>query len=227
MRASLGPVVLAAAVLLLLPACGGDGDEGGEPEPSPAPATTTAAESGDQEVYEVESAGFAIAVPESWNAASVDDFRESGALEQAAEENPDLAPMLEALARPDSIMKFIAGDPELRKDFATNVNVIREELPAGMDQEGDEAANLANIGQALRVEGDIEEERVDVEAGEALRIAYEHGITQGGEERRFAVVQYIVAREGEGYVITYTTVPDALAGYEPQFDESARSFRFL
>lgn len=220
------PLVIGLSTLVLLAGCGGDGDESAN-EPAPTPATTTAAGSGDLEVYEVESAGFSLAVPASWNATSVDDFRESGALEDAAEENPNLAPFLEALSQPNSIMKFIAGDPELRQDFATNVNVIVEELPAGIGAEDYEAANLANIRQGLRVEGEIAEERVDLAAGPALRLEYDHGVAQAGEQLTLSVVQFIVTGEGEGYVVTYTTVPEALADYEPQFDESARSFRLL
>jgi hypothetical protein len=214
-------------VVLAAPGCGG-GDGGDETnESAPAPATTTTAASGDLEVYEVESAGFALGVPQSWNATSVDDFRESGALEEVAEENPNLAPFLEALQQPDSVMKFIAGDPELREKFSTNVNVIVEDLPDGVDAEAYEQANLTNIRQGLRLEGDIAESRIDTEAGEALRIAYEHRVAQGGQELALSVVQVILSADNRGYVVTYSTVPSALADYEPTFDESARSFRLL
>jgi hypothetical protein len=225
------PVVRAALVLvlsiLLLGSCGGDGDEESGDAPAPAPSATTTTASGNLELYEIESAGFALGVPESWNAASVDDFRESGAIEEATRENPNLAPFLEQLRQPNSLIKFVAGDPESREGFATNVNVIVEELPPGVEAEEYEQANLANIRKGLALEGEIDEERVGLPAGEALRLEYQHGVGPGGERLTLAVVQYIVTGEGEGYVVTYSTVPEALADYEPQFDESAASFSLL
>lgn len=220
-------LTLGASILVLLAGCGGNGDGNGDADDAPAPAATTTAESGDLEVYEVESAGFALGVPSSWDAASVDDFRESGALDEAASENPALAPYLEALQQPNSPMKFLAGDPEIREDFATNVNVIVEEIPATISAEDYQSANVSHIRRALQVEGELAEEQVELEAGPALRLEYRHEVTQGGQGRELTVVQYILAGEGRGYVITYTTVPEALAEYEAQFASSAATFRLL
>ena len=225
------PAVRAAFVLglsvLLLAGCGGDGGEESEDAPAPAPSATTTGASGDLELYEIESAGFALGIPESWNAASVDDLRESGALDEAAKENPNLAPFFEALRQPNSVMKFIAGDPKPREGFATNVNVIVEKLPSGVGAEEYEQANLANIRQGLALEGEIAEERVGLPAGDALRLEYQHGVGPTDEQVTLAVVQYIVTGEDQGYVLTYTTVPGALADYEARFDESAASFSLL
>ena len=210
--------------VVVLAGCGGGDDES---EPAPAPTGTTTAEAGDLELYELSSEGFAIGVPASWTATSVEEIRDSGTLEEIQEENPNLAPYLEELRQPSSPMKLVALDPEVREEFATNVNVIVEDLPEGTTAEQYEQANIANVEEGIEVEGDIAEERVTLDSGEALRVEYTHSASLGGERRSFATVQFFVTGDERGYVITYTTVPSALADYEPEFDASARSFRLL
>lgn len=210
--------------VVLLAGCGGADDES---EPTPTPTGTTTAEAGDLELYELSSEGFAIGLPASWTATSVEKIRDSGTLEEIQEENPNLAPYLDELRQPGSPMKLVALDPELREEFATNVNVIVEDLPEGTTAEQYEQANLANIEEGIEIEGEIAEERVALDSGEALRAEYTHSASLGGERRSFATVQFFVTGDERGYVITYTTVPSALADYEPEFDASARSFRLL
>ena len=45
-------------------------------------------------------------------------------------ETPALAPYAQAFQGSDSVLKFVAVDPKVQDDFATNLNVIVEELSA-------------------------------------------------------------------------------------------------
>ena len=107
---------------LLLAGCGAGSEGADEPE---AQRTT-----GGQTTYKVASAGISIAVPESWRTISADEFDKGGGMEDVIRETPALEPYVEAFQGPNSVLKFVAVDPKVRDEFATNLNVIVEELPA-------------------------------------------------------------------------------------------------
>ena len=203
-------------VLLTLAGCGGGDDDETEVD---RPQQTGAADG--MAAYEVEGGGFTISVPEDWKAANIDEILDEGALEDLRAENPELARQVEQFAQPGSPVKFVALDPDVQDDFATNANVYVEEVPAGVTRDQYFDANLDNITEAF---GDPEQERVTLPGGEALRLAYEQDATA---DRPLAIVQYLLFENGTGYVITYTTLPDRSDEYAETFDASARTFALL
>src|SRR5687768_5049852 len=100
--------LLAGILLAALTACGGGNGENGE------------SQAGGLERHEVEKAGFALSVPSNWK--TIDNL-EGPEVERFKKENPDLAQFLDMATQTDAL-QFISLDPEVKDEFATNVNVI-------------------------------------------------------------------------------------------------------
>lgn len=198
---------------LLLPACGGGAAE--EPQ--------RVGESGGLATYEVSGAGFSVGVSPDWQTVSVDDAFTESQLEAMKEADPALAPYLDALGGPDSYVKLLALDPDIEAGFATNLNVIVEPVELEITREQYFEATMAQVRQVLGAE--VEEGRVDLPAGEALHLSYEQFQDPSGGS--VATVQYILFEDGNGYVLTYSTLPDRVAASAAEFESSARSFELL
>ena len=113
------------------------------------------------------SQGFSVAVPESWQAISVDEYRD-GDVEGLIKENPALEQYVEAFQGPDSLLKFVAVGPNV----GLSLNIIVEELSLGMTLEKYSQASMSFVRTQPTVSGDIESERVQLPAGEAVKVSY-------------------------------------------------------
>jgi hypothetical protein len=197
-------------VVLLFAGCGG-GDSADNPQ--------KVGESDALTQYEVRSEGFSIGVPPSWTALSADERPTQEEIEEELGDNAKLRPYLEAIAGEDSLVKFMALDPESDPELPTNLNVVVDTPPADVTRE--QYFDVSREQLALLVPGgDVESEEVSLPAGEAMRFSYEHSETGFP----VTVLQYILFERGTGYTLTYTTLPDELARRTDAFESSARSF---
>jgi hypothetical protein len=203
----------ALGLLLALLAISGCG--GGDDEPQ------RVADEGGLATYEVRSFGFSVGVPSDWQTLNVDDVLTEEALESMREADPDLGPFLDAMEAEDSPIKLFAIDPEPDDGFTANFNVVVLDAPEGTTREEYFQASTAQL-EGLGVDG-LEEERVDLPAGDALHATYEH--MRGGTERPLAVSQYVLFEGRTGYTLTYTSLADAFDRHEDEFERSAESFR--
>ena len=135
--------------------------------------------------YDVASAGFSIAVPESWRTISADEFGDGGEWESVVTETPALAPYAQAFQGPDSVLKFVAVDPNVQDEFATNLNVIVEELPAGATLDDYEQAFVSQLESLPNLVGAIDRQRVELPAGPALRASYRLTLLTAGRPGPF------------------------------------------
>lgn len=175
--------------------------------------------------YAVPSAGFSIAVPESWQTFTAGEvFQEDEGLEQIARENPDVAPYLDALTDPRSPMKLIAIDPRVRGAFATNVNVIAQDVADDFSFEDFVRESEPEIENIARNAPGFKRDVVQLPAGSAQRLRFHAQFTQNGQVRSVATLQYGLVANGWAYVLTYTTLPQFEAAYEADFLRSATSF---
>jgi hypothetical protein len=213
------PLLIAALAALSLAACGGE-------ETAMDPPRKAGTENG-LTVYEVDSGGFSIAVPPGWDTVSADDLLDSGDLDVVAEENPEFEPYFRMLAGPDSPLKFVALDPDIRQGFATNLLVGVEDLPDGMKLDDYERATRSQISSLGTLQGEIEVGEAALPAGEARTMSYRTRLTVGGTETVFATRQYYLVDGDKGYVITFTTLPGLVDVYANSFVRSADTFRLL
>lgn len=198
--------------MLVLAGCGGD--DGEEPQ--------KVGETADLTQYEVASAGFSVGVPRRWETVSADDRPSAEELEEVFGDDPALRPFLDAMAGEDSLIKFMALDPDAAGGFPTNLNVVVESPPAGVTREQYFEATRGQIEQ-LFSSTDVEFDQVSLPAGEALRLSYDHSKTPNGVQ--VAVVQYVLFEGGTGYTLTFTTLPGERSSRTSEFERSARSFR--
>jgi hypothetical protein len=206
----LRPIAVLLTVLALV-ACGGGDDE---PE--------RVSDEGDLATYEVGSFGFSIGVPSDWTVLSADEAFDEEALDSIRENSPELAPIVDQMGTEDSPIKLVALAPAADEAFTANANVVViENVPEGTTRD-DYFAQSAGQIEGL-AESDVEEERVDLPAGEALVLRYEHSL--GGAAPPLAALQYVLFENGTGYTLTYTALASAAEQYTAEFERSAQSFR--
>jgi hypothetical protein len=165
--------------------------------------------------------GISLTVPASW--VATEQGVSSAVLEQMARENPKLAPFVRGLGGPNSPMKFIALDPNVRNGFATNVNVVVVPAPAGITFAQYKQALVAELRSI--VTGKIEQSVATIGGARALRASYRLRITLG-RTVTVQTLQYAFLRPGRSVVVTYTTLPGLKAAYATRFRRSAASIRF-
>jgi DcrB len=165
----------------------------------------------------VEGTGYTYSVPDGWEDAS-----------DQAEDEPGLE--LGGI-RPDSI---VVAEPE--DDFATNVNVVRQDgLPSGVTAAQYAEANLAGLRNPTAAglppelvetvkslkPSDISKRRdVDLDGEEAFE--WDYRATQGGRRMRLRQVAAVV--DGAGFTVTLTALPDGFEEGDEALDEIVESW---
>ena len=203
----MGRALLIVAAALTLAACGGDGHDDG---------TLT--------VYEVPDTELSLGVPKTWTAVTRRELAETGAIERFARENPAFEPFLQNLARPDSSVKFVALDPTVRDGFVTNVNVVVQDVPRGIELDELGRSSTAEL-EGLGVVHRLETHAVTLPAGEALKMTYRMELRYGSSTRSVATLQYALIEDGKSYVVTYSTLPGLEREYAGAFADSAQSLQ--
>ena len=175
--------------------------------------------------YEVSSANFSIAVPQSWRTFTAEEaFGDGEALDQLERENPEFAQYRDALSNPRSPMKLVAVDPNVRGGFATNVNVIAQKVSDDFSFEDFARQSEAEIRQLTGMSTGMQTEVVELPAGRAQRLSYQASFTVNGQERSISTLQYGLVADGWMYVITYTTLPERADEYRNDFERSVSLF---
>ena len=175
--------------------------------PLAAVALALAGCSGDDDAEPVEGTGYTYSVPDGWEDVS-----------GPAEEEIEIGGF-----RPDTL---VIGESE--DDFATNVNVIREDgLPSGVTAAQYADASLAGlrdpvgagmppeVAQAIE-DGNLKQisEPRDAELDGEEAFAWDYRGTQDGRDVR--VRQVAAVMDGAGYTLTLTVLPD-------RFDEGSEA----
>jgi hypothetical protein len=166
---------------------------------------------GGEEQDQVEGTGYVYAVPDGWEEEDADDL-EVGRF------------------RPDSL---VVGERE--EGFATNVNVIREDVPSGFTAARYAEANLAGLRDPARAgfppevaemiesanpTGITEPRDVELDGEEAVE--WEYRSTQGGRNLRVRQVAGVMG--GAGYTVTLTALRDGFEDGSEALDEVVESW---
>jgi hypothetical protein len=181
-------------------------------------AVTLAGCNGDDENEEpVEGTGYTYAVPDGWEDVS-----------DQAEEEIDVGGF-----RPDTL---VIGESE--DDFATNVNVIREDgLPNGVTAAQYADASLAGLRDPVGA-GFPPEVAEAIEAGNLREISDPRDAELDGEEaftwgyrgtqdgRDVRVQQVAAVMDGAGYTLTLTVLPDRFDEGNEALDEVVDSWEW-
>ena len=122
------------------------------------------------------------------------------------------------------MIKFLAIDPDVADDFATNANVLVHNVGVELSFE-EYARQSVAATHALDAVG-VQAKVVRTSAGRSSRLSYGYDIRHNKKTKRLAILQYAFLRGGSEYVITFTTLPSLRARYRTTFARAARSFRF-
>jgi len=210
-------VLVVLALLLGLAACGGDdggGDGGGSPEPAAGMTR-----------HEVKEHGIAIGLPDDWRAVSPGEVLSDKEMQELGGENPSIAPYLEAVSGPKSPIKFFAFDPDVKKGFATNLNIIVAGGAEGASLDDLAEAAVAEIEKLPTVTSEIKEDRVDLDAGEAVRLRFQQRFKAEGSAVEVSTTQYGLIVDGTSYILSFTTLPEQLKAYEDDFGAAMQTFK--
>jgi hypothetical protein len=196
----------------------------------PATPALTPAESG-WTLYPLPQEGFAISVPSSWAAQNFDPSTLASLMQKVQEKNPQYAKALGSQAPQMAAagIKFIAIDLTVQPEapnFATNLNVMHHAASEGTTLDSYASTNVKQLQDSGIVKS-LTRRRVKYPAGEAEELRYTAAMAISGTEKtQMAVAQYLMLRNREGYVLTFTTVPALDTRYFPTFEKIARSWQW-
>ncbi|MBM3131160.1 MAG: hypothetical protein FJ009_21365 [Chloroflexi bacterium] len=198
--------------------------------PLPATPVLTPAEPG-WTLHSLPQDGFAISVPTSWAAQPSDPAALASLMRQVQEKNPQYAKVLGSQAPQMAAagIKFIAIDltpqPEA-PNFATNLNVLRHTIPSATTFDAYVNTNVKQL-QDSGIAKSITRRRVKLPAGDAEEIRYAAAMAiTGAEKTQMALTQYLLVRNQQGYVLSFTTDPKLDAKYFPLFEKIVRSLQW-
>lgn len=202
------------------------------PPPPLTPSPGTSLPGGWREYREPDD-GFAIALPDTWRRVDLDAPGQPAPLPAGDEGLWRPAGALAARVRGQgaSGVRFFAFDlsPEsVTSGFMTTVNVLHLPLSGAASLAEFGERNVRELERAARVRRPMTQERVDLPAGQALRLRYELTIDLAADEELcLSLTQFLLVWAQQGYVLTFATQPWQLEHYAPLFDEIGRSLRWL
>jgi hypothetical protein len=183
----------------------------------------------------IKSEGFAIGLPPGWVKFDLSQNDLQSGISEMQKANPNLASALtgEMASMASQGIKLFAVDKYgnfASTGFATNLNVIKLELPGdtSLDQLSEQSVN--EMKQQLHTDTPIKffKNRLSVNSGEALRLQYSINInTPAGKALDVSFTQYLVINDGYYYIVTFTTTDGEFAGYANAFDKSAKTLTIL
>jgi hypothetical protein len=218
----LGVALLAGAPAAFLILRSGDDGEPTKVGSAVLPAGWTA--------HEVTADGFRLGLPPEWQKVAPGEVDAS--LETLRKDNPELAEMVEGQVEGslNELVRFFAFDtrsPTLAQEFATNINVVVEPLPSGIDFAQYLEANLSQLRQVPTVTVSLDDDDLALPGGRAALISslFTLNSPSGGQE--IAVRQYLFLNGGRGFILSMTTTPGHAATYKPLWEQIAKTFEPL
>jgi hypothetical protein len=175
--------------------------------------------------HAVPGTGFSISFPSAWKSIDYRQVATTGLLDRLVRENPSMASLLQALRSPNSGVKLFAFDPKIASGFATNLNLVVEQVPPGTTPTRYAAAASVQLSSLPNVIRPIRRRAVLLPAGPSVRLRYGIRFTLAGKRIVTSTTQYVLVGGSTAYVVTYTTLPRLLARYASLFAATARSIR--
>ena len=180
--------------------------------------------------HEVAADRFRLGLPPGWQKVAPGEVDAS--LETLRKDNPELAEMIEGQVAGslNELVRFFAFDtrsPTLAQEFATNINVVVEPLPGGIDFEQYLDANLSQLRQVPTVTVDLEDDDLALPGGRAALINSRFSLNSPSGAQEIAVRQYLFLKGGRGFILSMTTTPAHAATYEPVWEQIAKTFETL
>jgi hypothetical protein len=169
--------------------------------------------------------GFTLGLPPGWR--SFPTTTDSKAFADFEKSDPARAAILrEAFGGTLSpLIKFVAFDigTPVSENFVTNMQVLVLPAPNGLD--GFIETDATQLAGAPGISSSVEKQRIELPAGEAGIVSAR--IRLSGTAPLASVTHYALVVEDVAFLMQFTTLADDLAELAPEFEDVARSFRFV
>jgi hypothetical protein len=222
-------------LVVALCACAGPAASPSTPTPtaaatlSPTPSPNAALPAGWTTTIRA-SDGFSIALPPTWRAIELDSQTFAAAYKALADQNPNFAAALSPdqaqglLAEGIKVMAFDFSRPQ--GGFATNMNVIHEELPVETSLDVLTQINTAQLQGQLKIDSP-EVTRTTLGSLQATRFHYSVPLERPQGSLPISITQYYAVRGKDAYVMTFTTASADERGYGDLFEQIAKTFALM
>lgn len=175
--------------------------------------------------HAVPGTGFSIGLPSTWRSIDYRQVATTDLLDRLVRENPSMAPLLQGLRNPSTSVKLFAFDPKVSSGFATNLNLVVQQVPAGTTLEQYAEAAFGQLAQIPNVIRPVRRQSTQLPAGPCVRARYGIRLTFSGRRIVTSTTQYVLVNGTRAYVVTYTTLPKLLGRYASVIIATARSIR--
>ncbi len=174
--------------------------------------------------YTSKEDGFAVTLPPTWLPLVESRGLVKASFKSLQEDNPAMAALLEDQLStlddvPVSLIAFDLAPETLNTGFATNLNVIKQPIPAGFSLEYVVQFSADQLEQVLGLSGAAESTKVVLPAGEAIMLDYE---LSGQAVAR----QYYLMHDQAVYILTFTSAASLADSSIILFNEMMQSFTF-
>ncbi len=187
--------------------------------------TTAAAAAAPTRTLRVADVKLSFAVPRSW--VSLDPRTVAGAAgKELRRENPQLAAILDQLAKPGSPVRLVAFDPATVGGFLTNVNAVVTPVPSSVSLGVYLRATKAELQRVPGLVGTPSVKVVTLPAGRAVRTHLRAGVVVKGRTVVADLNQFAFLRDGRSIVVTFTTAVAKARQTAPVIARTSKSIRF-
>jgi hypothetical protein len=188
--------------------------------PSPAPSPTTI----------VSPDGYTLALPASWVALPVTGGDITALLSLLGQAQPGVANLIKSYLDVTGAKVSLVGlDPAgtAAGGLPAGAIVLLQPNPLGLSLDFLGGVVGVALGRVPGLVGGVQKEKVQIASGEAIRFTFDVGASgASGAPVTGRLVQYLVVRGRQGYIITFTTSSDHIARDGPLFDAIIASLTF-
>ncbi len=158
-------------------------------------------------LYDMPTEGLAIAAPPSWAVYPVDSEGISRLYEDLADEDPRVVTQLDDIVRSFQDQGHMLGyetEPQSGARFVPNFVVVVEDVP-GIDLGTIADLSVQQIQGLPNVVGEVESERIEIPAGEAVVLRYVvDQLLSDGDTVRVTIGQYMLSDDSQVVVVTFS-----------------------
>jgi hypothetical protein len=188
--------------------------------------------------YQSTSDNFSLDVPDSWLKLELTGGEIEASLGMMKEANPDLGEFLDKNSFRSQLESLVSSGVKLMlydtkadvsaSRFATNLNVLRMEVPSGMSLNEVVEENLAEVRSVIGsgLLNDLGEEEVTLGQTPAYKLSYSYRMNMpDGSFQSAVLIQYILLGGNSEYILTFTTTGLEAGMRYDTFEAIAETFR--
>jgi hypothetical protein len=173
--------------------------------------------------HPIPTAGISLATPASWRAVDSHAVLASKAVQSLLKENPQLATIINQVAGANSPVKFLSFDPNVSDHFATNVNVVVTSVPANVTLPVLASAIAVQLKSLPGLASPITSSTVTLPIGRAAKESFRLTVVSSGKKLTVQTLQYVLLRNAQSIVVTFSTTPNQSARRTATFRAIAAS----